>query len=94
MYDKVTEILQGYTEIQQKDMRPDMLLVDDLGLRGHLQAAGQVPIAQVAVDHHVCGFGRFQIAIRVRQRGNGQAGQQHGRRQQQRKNTLHDETSF
>jgi acyl carrier protein len=32
MYDKVTEILQGYTEIQQKDMRPDMLLVDDLGL--------------------------------------------------------------
>ena len=32
MYDKVTEILQGYTEIKQKDMRPDMLLVDDLGL--------------------------------------------------------------
>ena len=32
MYVKVTEILQGYTEIQQKDMRPDMLLVDDLGL--------------------------------------------------------------
>ena len=32
MYDKVTVILQGYTEIKQKDMRPDMLLVDDLGL--------------------------------------------------------------
>ncbi len=32
MFDKVTEILEGYTEIGKDKMRPDMLLVDDLGL--------------------------------------------------------------
>ncbi len=32
MFDKVTEILEGYTEIGKDEMRPDMLLVDDLGL--------------------------------------------------------------
>lgn len=32
MFDKVTEILEGYTEIKKDKMRPDMLLVDDLGL--------------------------------------------------------------
>jgi acyl carrier protein len=32
MFDKVTEILEGYTEIQKEEMQPDMLLIDDLGL--------------------------------------------------------------
>ena len=32
MFDKVTEILDGYTEVKKEEMTPDMLLVDDLGL--------------------------------------------------------------
>ena len=32
MFDKVTAILEGYTEIKKEEMKPDMLLVDDLGL--------------------------------------------------------------
>ena len=32
MFDQVTEILEGYTELRKEDMTPDMLLVDDLGL--------------------------------------------------------------
>lgn len=32
MFDKVTEILDGYTEFRKEEMTPDMLLVDDLGL--------------------------------------------------------------
>jgi acyl carrier protein len=32
MFDKVTEILDGYTEVRKEEMTPDMLLVDDLGL--------------------------------------------------------------
>ena len=32
MFDKVTEILEGYTEIRKEEMQPDMLLIDDLGL--------------------------------------------------------------
>ena len=32
MFDKVTEILEGYTEIKKEEMQPDMLLIDDLGL--------------------------------------------------------------
>ena len=32
MFDKVTEILEGYTDVSKADMQPDMLLVEDLGL--------------------------------------------------------------
>ena len=32
MFDKVTEILDGYTEVRKEEMTPDLLLVDDLGL--------------------------------------------------------------
>ena len=32
MFDKVIEILDGYTEGRKEEMTPDMLLVDDLGL--------------------------------------------------------------
>lgn len=32
MFDKVIEILDGYTEVRKEEMTPDMLLVDDLGL--------------------------------------------------------------
>ena len=32
MFDKVIEILDGYTEFRKEEMTPDMLLVDDLGL--------------------------------------------------------------
>ena len=32
MFDKVTEILDGYTEVRKEEMTPDMLLVDDRGL--------------------------------------------------------------
>ena len=32
MFDKVTEILDGYTEVRKEEMTPHMLLVDDLGL--------------------------------------------------------------
>ena len=32
MFDKVIEILDGYTEVRKEQMTPDMLLVDDLGL--------------------------------------------------------------
>ena len=32
MFDKVTEILDGYTEVRKEEMTSDMLLVDDLGL--------------------------------------------------------------
>lgn len=32
MFDKVNEILDGYTEVRKEEMTPDMLLVDDLGL--------------------------------------------------------------
>ena len=32
MFDKVTEILDGYTEVRKEEMTTDMLLVDDLGL--------------------------------------------------------------
>ncbi|MBO7423515.1 MAG: acyl carrier protein [Oscillospiraceae bacterium] len=32
MFDKVTEILEGYTEVKKEEMTPDMVLVDDLGL--------------------------------------------------------------
>ena len=32
VFDKVTEILEGYTEVKKEEMTPDMMLVDDLGL--------------------------------------------------------------
>ncbi|MBO6092154.1 MAG: acyl carrier protein [Oscillospiraceae bacterium] len=32
MFDKVIEILEGYTEVKKEEMTPDMVLVDDLGL--------------------------------------------------------------
>ena len=32
VFDKVTEILEGYTEVKKEEMTPDMVLVDDLGL--------------------------------------------------------------
>ena len=32
MFDKVTEILEGYTDVSKADMQPDMHLVEDLGL--------------------------------------------------------------
>ena len=32
MFDKVIEILDGYTEVRKEEMTPDMLLVDDLGM--------------------------------------------------------------
>ena len=32
VFDKVIEILEGYTEVKKEEMTPDMVLVDDLGL--------------------------------------------------------------
>ena len=65
MFDKVTEILDGYTEVRKEEMTPDMLLVDDLGLNSVSYFAIVFDLEDAAVSSFLIWKMRLTLKFRM-----------------------------